>query len=179
LENSGNGRPSLVRAAVLVPVFERDGELHLVFIERSGDVPMHRGQVAFPGGVHRLNDGSFLDTALREAEEEIGLERRCVTITASLPEVPTMTSGFLIAPFVGAIPNDYPFELDPREVASIFFVRLSDLRDPAARPTLRRTLSDGTERDVPTFVVGERVIWGATERITTEVLERSDRLASG
>ena len=91
--------PALVRAAVLAPVFERGGELHLVFIERSGDVPVHRGQIAFPGGVCRAEDANCLDTALREAEEEIGLRRGDVTMIATLREVETMTSGFVISPF--------------------------------------------------------------------------------
>jgi 8-oxo-dGTP pyrophosphatase MutT (NUDIX family) len=156
---------------VLAPVFERRGELYLVFIERSADVPMHRGQVAFPGGIWRTNDATYLETALREAEEEIGLARADVRLLAELAEVPTMTSGFLIAPFVGKIPAEYPFRPDPREVAGLFFVSLSELRDPASRRHMVRTLSDGTQREVPTFVVGERIIWGATEVITRSVLK--------
>jgi 8-oxo-dGTP pyrophosphatase MutT (NUDIX family) len=163
--------PSLVRAAVLAPVFEQAGELHLVFIERSGDVPVHRGQIAFPGGVCRAEDATCLDTALREAEEEIGLRRADVTKTEALPEVQTMTSGFVISPFVGRVPSEYPFRPDPREVAGVFFVPLSELRDPRARRHIVRTLSDGTEREVPTYVVGDRIIWGATEMITREILK--------
>jgi 8-oxo-dGTP pyrophosphatase MutT (NUDIX family) len=164
--------PSLVRAAVLAPVFERAGELHLVFIERSGDVPVHRGQIAFPGGVCRAEDATCLDTALREAEEEIGLRRADVAGTEALPEVQTMTSGFVISPFVGRVPAEYPFRLDPREVAGVFFVPLSELRDHPRRHIVR-TLSDGSEREVPTYVVGERIIWGATEMITREILKVS------
>jgi 8-oxo-dGTP pyrophosphatase MutT (NUDIX family) len=156
---------------VLAPLLERGGELHLVFIERSGDVPVHRGQIAFPGGVCRAGDATCLDTALREAEEEIGLRRADVTVTATLGDVQTMTSGFIIAPFVGRVPDAYPFRLDPREVAGVFFVPLSELREPKARRHIVRTLSDGSEREVPTFVVGDRIIWGATEMITREVLK--------
>jgi 8-oxo-dGTP pyrophosphatase MutT (NUDIX family) len=166
----------LVRAAVLAPVFERGGELHLVFIERGSDVPVHRGQIAFPGGVCRAEDPTCLDTALREAEEEIGLRRADVTETRELPEVRTMTSGFVISPFVGRVRDAYPFRLDPREVADVFFVPLSELRNPNARRHIVRTLSDGTEREVPTFVVGERIIWGATEMITRELLKTTGGL---
>jgi 8-oxo-dGTP pyrophosphatase MutT (NUDIX family) len=170
LEERLDGTPSLVRAAVLAPVFERGGELHLVFIERSGDVPVHRGQIAFPGGVCRADDATCLDTALREAEEEIGLRRTDVTATRALCEVQTMTSGFVISPFVGTVADAYPFRLDPREVAGVFSIRLSELAEPKARRHIVRTLSDGTEREVPTFVVGDRIIWGATEMITHEIL---------
>ena len=175
MEERVDATPSLVRAAVLAPVFERGGELHLVFIERSSDVPVHRGQIAFPGGVCRAEDVTCLDTALREAEEEIGLRREHVTETQALREVQTMTSGFVISPFVGRVPDAYPFLPDPREVAGVFFVRLSELADPKARRHIVRTLSDGTEREVPTFVVGDRIIWGATEMITREILKELGR----
>jgi 8-oxo-dGTP pyrophosphatase MutT (NUDIX family) len=168
--------PSLVRAAVLAPMFERSGELHLVFIERSSDVPVHRGQIAFPGGVCRAEDATCLDTALREAEEEIGLRRADVTVTATLADVQTMTSGFVISPFVGRVQDGYPFRADPREVAGVFFVGLAELADPKARRHILRTLSDGTEREVPTFVVGDRIIWGATEMIAREILKAQGRL---
>jgi 8-oxo-dGTP pyrophosphatase MutT (NUDIX family) len=161
---------------VLAPVFERGGELYLVFIERSSDVPVHRGQIAFPGGVCRAEDATCLDTALREAEEEIGLRPADVKVTATLDDVRTMTSGFVISPFVGRVPDAYPFRLDPREVAGVFFVRLGELADPRARRHIVRTLSDGTEREVPTFVVGDRVIWGATEMITREILKTNGAL---
>lgn len=170
MDQPGNSKDSLVRAAVLAPVFERAGELCLLFIERSTDVPMHRGQVAFPGGVFRPDDASFLDTALREAEEEIGLAPADVAVVATLPDVRTMTSGFIIAPFVGRIPNPYSFRPDPREVANIFHASFSELRCAENRRSMFRTLSDGTEREVSAFVIGERIIWGATEAITREVL---------
>lgn len=159
-----------IRAAVLAPVFESNGELYLVFTERSHEMPVHSGQVAFPGGVCRKYDASPLATALREAEEEIGLRSADVTVMASLPEVHTMTSGFVIDPFLARIPENYPFVLEPREVASIFFASLSELRSPSNRKHVMRTLSDGTEREVPAFIIGSRVIWGATEVITREVL---------
>jgi 8-oxo-dGTP pyrophosphatase MutT (NUDIX family) len=155
---------------VLAPVFERGGELHVAFIERSNEMPVHGGQVAFPGGVCRPEDGSALATALREAEEEVGLRPSDVTIVAALPEVRTMTSGFVITPFVGRIRADYPFLANPREVARIFHAPLSALRDPNARRPIVRTLSDGTEREVPAFFFGTWVIWGATEAIAREIL---------
>jgi 8-oxo-dGTP pyrophosphatase MutT (NUDIX family) len=120
--------------------------------------------------VCRAEDATCLDTALREAEEEVGLRRADVTVTATLREVQTMTSGFVISPFVGKIPDGYPFRTDPREVAGVFSVPFSELTNPRARRHIVRTLSDGTEREVPTYVVGERIIWGATEMITREIL---------
>lgn len=162
---------SAVRAAVLVPIFEQDGHWHVVFIERSADSPVHRSQIAFPGGRHNPDtDGTLLETALREAEEEVGLRREDLDVQEALPDVHTMTSNFVIAPFVARIPDRYPFRPDPREVASVFTIALADLRDPSVRRMARCTLHDGTEADVPTFSIGSRVIWGATERITDELL---------
>jgi 8-oxo-dGTP pyrophosphatase MutT (NUDIX family) len=159
-----------IEAAVLVPIFLRAGEWQVVYIERGADVPVHQGQMAFPGGVRRAREETKLETALREAEEEIGLRRSDVTILRELPETRTMTSNYVIAPFVGRIPEEYPFRPDPREIGRIVTWSASALRDPAARRVIPRTLHDGTEATVPAIVLGGDVIWGATERITIELL---------
>lgn len=161
-----------VEAAVLVPIFERSGSTHVVYIVRSAESPVHKSQMAFPGGRHRRDaDGTFLETALRESEEEIGLSRRDVEILGELPLVRTMTSQFVIAPFVGRIPSDMRFDLDPREVSELFIVAVDELRARGVRQEALRTLHDGTEAMVPTFTVRGRIIWGATERITHHLLE--------
>lgn len=168
-------RPPATRAAVLVPIFQLETEWHVVYIERSADSPVHGSQMAFPGGVHRPGtDGTLLDTALREAEEEIGLRREELRLRHALSEVHTMTSNFVIAPFVAQIAADSVFRPDPREVASVWTVPVAELRDPAARKMALCRLHDGTEAMVPTFTVGARVIWGATERITDELLQTLD-----
>jgi 8-oxo-dGTP pyrophosphatase MutT (NUDIX family) len=163
--------PEPKRAAVLVPVVTVDGETHVVFIERSHDSPTHQGQIAFPGGRHEPGrDESLWATALREAEEEIGLRAADVELLQALPEVHTLTSNFVISPFAGRVLRPYVFRADPHEVAAVFTVPLVTLRTPATRQTVRRRLSAGAEIDVPAFVVGPHVIWGATERITRELL---------
>lgn len=155
-----------------MPIFECDAEWSVVYIERSADSPVHGSQMAFPGGVHRPGtDETLLDTAVREAEEEIGLRRENLRVCHALSEVHTMTSNFVIAPFVAQIPTHCEFHPDPREVASVWTVRLSELRDPSARKMALCKLHDGTEAVLPTFTVGMRVIWGATERITDELLK--------
>ena len=167
----GNQEAEWVQAAVLVPIFERRGVLHVVYIVRSADSPVHRSQMAFPGGRHRdSEDGTFLETALREAEEEIGLRRDVVDVVGELPLVRTMTSNFVIAPFVGRIPEDTEFRLDPREVSEVFIASVDELRAEETRRDTLRTLHDGTEAVVPTFTVHGRIIWGATERITELLL---------
>ncbi|HXW82851.1 MAG TPA: CoA pyrophosphatase, partial [Candidatus Binataceae bacterium] len=101
---AGNDRA----AAVLVPIFERDGTLHVVYIRRSDQVASHRGQVAFPGGRVDPADQTVLDTALREAHEEVGIPPDAVEVLGALPTATTYTSGILVSPFAGLIPDSTP-----------------------------------------------------------------------
>src|SRR5258705_10033563 len=117
-------------AAVLIPLFERDGELHMVFIRRSDHVASHRGQVAFPGGRVEAIDTTLLDAALREAYEEVGLDPATVDVVGGLPTMHTTASGIIVAPFVGVIPPDSALKPDPSEVAAIFHVPPRGLRAP-------------------------------------------------
>src|SRR5713226_8907751 len=93
-------------AAVLMPLFERDGELHIVYIRRSDHVASHRGQVAFPGGRVDPVDATLLDAALREAHEEVGIHPSTVEVIGAFATMQTTTSGIVVAPFVGVIPSD-------------------------------------------------------------------------
>src|ERR1700719_3951740 len=102
-------------AAVLIPVLERGGELHLVYIRRSDHVASHRGQVAFPGGRVEAIDATLLDAALREAHEEVGLNPATVDVIGGLPTMHTSASGIIVAPFVGVIPSDAALKADPSE----------------------------------------------------------------
>lgn len=162
---------SATRAAVLVPLTSSAGEPHVVFIQRAHDAPVHAGDIAFPGGRYEPGrDDSLLATALREAEEEIGLHPSDVELLHALPEVRTMSSNFLIAPFVGRIAPQRAFTPDPREVAAVLMLPLRALRADAARQRIRRRLATGVEVEVDAFVVETHTIWGATYRITAELL---------
>ena len=166
-------------AAVLIPLFERDGELHLVFIRRSDHVASHRGQVAFPGGRVEAVDATLLDAALREAYEEVGLDPATVDVVGGLPTMHTTNSGIVVAPFVGVIPPDSRLKPDPSEVAEIFDVPLSALRDPGFRGDYEFT-PDGRARasKFPAILYGGQIIWGLTLRITINLLEILDGTAS-
>jgi 8-oxo-dGTP pyrophosphatase MutT (NUDIX family) len=166
-------------AAVLIPLFEREGELHMVFIRRSDHVASHRGQVAFPGGRVEAVDATLLDAALREAHEEVGLDPATVDVVGGLPTMNTTASGIIVAPFVGVIPPDAPLKPDPSEVAEIFDVPLSALRDPGFRGDYEFT-PDGRARasKFPAILYGGQVIWGLTLRITINLLEILDGKAS-
>jgi 8-oxo-dGTP pyrophosphatase MutT (NUDIX family) len=157
--------------AVLVPLLAVDGEAHLLFTRRSALLPHHRGQVAFPGGRHQpAEDADLRATALREAHEEIGLEPRDVRLLGPLDDIETVATPFVITPFVGVVPHPYPWRPSPAEVDAIFTVPLRALQAPGAQ---RREVwdFDGTPVPVDLYPVDGHVIWGATQRITRNLLQ--------
>lgn len=157
------------QSAVLVPLFEREGGLHAVFTKRRDDLKRHPGEISFPGGRRDDTDADLLETALREAEEEIGLARADVELLGALPPTPTFVTNFSIYPFVGRIPAGATWTLQENEVERILELRLTDVRAGYAR---RRLVRRGVAFRTDTFVVGEDMIWGATARIVTDLLER-------
>lgn len=160
-----------VAAAVLVPLFERDGELHLLYTTRSATLPQHAGQVAFPGGRHTpATDASLLATALRETEEEIGVAGADIDVLGALDPIHTFSSNFLITPFVGRIPHPYPFRPNPHEVHDIFSIPLAVLDDPATVVAETWTI-DGRSVPVVSYRHDGRTVWGATQRITATLLD--------
>ena len=163
-------RPGIA-AAVLVPIFERNDELHLLYTTRSTAHPQHAGQVSFPGGRHAADrDSSLLATALRATEEEIGVRADHVDVMGALDPIHTFSSNFLITPFVGRIPHPYELRLDPREVADVFSIPLAVLDDPATIVVETWTL-DGRAVPVTSYRHDGRTIWGATQRITASLLD--------
>ena len=159
------------RAAVLVPMLSIDDALHLLYTRRSASLPHHQGQVAFPGGTHDPGrDPSVTATALREAHEEIGLRPDDVRVLGTLDDIETMTSRFVITPVVGVVPHPYAWAPCPREVDHIFTVPLAALLAPDAE---RRETWEFSGREVPIdhFPVSGQVIWGATHRITRNLLD--------
>jgi 8-oxo-dGTP pyrophosphatase MutT (NUDIX family) len=159
------------RAAVLVPLVPVDDGVHLLYTRRAATLPSHQGQVAFPGGTHdATRDATVVATALREAHEEIGLRPADVRVLGVLDDIETMTSRFVITPVVGLTPHSYAWTPCPREVDHIFTVPLVDLLAPDAE---RRETWDFGGRPVPIdhFPVAGQVIWGATYRITRNLLD--------
>jgi 8-oxo-dGTP pyrophosphatase MutT (NUDIX family) len=162
-EPSFSQRPA-VHASVLVPLVQRDGGLTVLLTERTTHLSSHSGQVAFPGGKADPEDTDAIDTALREAEEEIGLERRFVQVLGTLP-IYTTGSAFLVTPVVALVDAAHSVTANPHEVADVFEVPLSFLMDPANH---RRHAVEwaGSRREwlsMPYIdATAERFIWGAT-----------------
>jgi len=160
-----------VPAAVLVPLFARDGALHLLYTTRSESLPQHAGQVSFPGGRHASDaDATLLATALRETSEEIGVAPDDVDVLGALDPISTFSSNFLITPFVATIPHPYEFRTDPREVADLFSIPLATLADP--RTIVEETWTiDGRTVPIASYRHDGRTIWGATQRITAALVD--------
>ncbi|GIW40514.1 MAG: hypothetical protein KatS3mg076_1091 [Candidatus Binatia bacterium] len=168
-------RDGLLRAAVLVPLFRKDGKPWVLLTRRSQNLPNHAGQVAFPGGRFDPNlDSSLLETALREAREEIALPASRVAVMGALPDVETLSSRFVITPFVARVPEDHPYRPCDREVAEIFSMPLSLYWDPAHRDELEWH-HEGQKVRTPALRYGHRLIWGATLRVL-DLLVRSPLL---
>jgi 8-oxo-dGTP pyrophosphatase MutT (NUDIX family) len=141
----------------------------LVFTERRADLRRHPGEISFPGGRRDHPDEPLVLTALREAEEEIGLARAAVDVAGALPPVGTFVTGYKVHPFVGLIDEGIGFRPSPAEVAAVLPFNLDELR---AGYAMRRLVRRGIAIRTPTYVVGDHLIWGATARILGELLER-------
>ena len=155
-------------AAVLLGLVERPAGLTLLFTERSPDLRDHPGQVSFPGGRIESGDDGPEAAAIREAGEEVGMERRLVTVAGCLDELLTVT-GFLVTPVVAFVASEYRPVADGREVAEIFEVPLEYLLDERnIRTTFRERL--GTRIRVYEIDYGGHRIWGATASILVQFL---------
>ena len=159
-----------VSSAVLIPIYYKEGEYHILFTKRTEKVKDHKGHISFPGGAYEEQDGTLANTALRESTEEIGLAGEAVELLGELDDMATIGSGYIISPFVGVIPWPYPFKADPFEVEEIFEVPISALLD---KDCLRQGTDTVDGRVVPTYFYDYqgKVIWGATARILNQFLD--------
>jgi 8-oxo-dGTP pyrophosphatase MutT (NUDIX family) len=161
--------PSYTHAAVLIPLYEKEKNCHILFTKRTQQVKHHKGQISFPGGVYDEEDRDFRRTALREAREEIGLSESDARIIGVLDDIVTVT-GFIVTPFVGLIPYPYPFQLSKIEIEELIEAPLSSLLD--RRCFSERVIDDaGQKRLVYNYQYGEHAIWGATALMLKQLLE--------
>lgn len=164
------------KAAVLVPLYVEGGELHAVFTRRRDDLRRHAGEVSFPGGRRDPEDPDLQVTALREAEEEIGLPREAVRVVGALQPTPTIATNYAVYPFVGLIEPGQVWRVSDTEVAEVLELSLRDLRAGHGRERLIRR---GVPFRTDVYVVGDHLIWGATARMLHDLLERLAHAAPG
>ncbi|MFI5003506.1 MAG: NUDIX hydrolase [Solirubrobacterales bacterium] len=162
---------------MLVPLFlAADDEPHTVLTRRRADLRRHAGEISFPGGRRDPEDLDLRATALREAEEEIGLAPAAVSLLGELPPISTFVTGYLIHPFVGLVPAGQRWRASPREVDAVLEFPLRALREGRTRTRMERR---GISFETDAYIVGENLIWGATARILDDLYERLDSILGG
>src|SRR3989304_3419366 len=149
----------LTSAAVLVPIFNLNGKYHLLFTKRTDFVEAHKGEISFPGGVHDKGDKSLLHTALRESNEELGINPKDVEMLGELNDIETNTN-FIISPFVGIIPYPYEFKVNANEIERMIYVPLEALLKGDG---YWEELWDYSGRKYPMYFYRyeDNIIWGA------------------
>lgn len=161
--------PILMPAAVMLLLYPKDGEYCVLLNKRSQEVEHHKGEISFPGGARDPADRDFLDTALRETEEEMGISRADVTVLGQLDDIVT-NSNFGVSVFIGTIPYPYPFNPSAIEIAEVLEVPISALVNPANLRHETR-LVDGLAKTVRSYAYNEHLVFGATAKILQQFLE--------
>lgn len=159
------------QAAVLLALYGWPEGPGLIFTERRADLRRHAGEISFPGGRQDTGDANLVATALREAEEEIGLAPTAVELAGALAPVSTFVTGYRVHPYVGLVadPGELDLRPNPAEVETVLTFSLALLREGYA---MRRLVRRGVPIHTPTYEVEGQLIWGATARILGDLLER-------
>ncbi len=163
--------PDARQSSVLILLYPLDGEIGLVLMLRPEYQGIHSGQISLPGGKYEESDESLVFTALREANEEIGITPSQVQIIGQLTEMYIPPSHYLVTPVVGYQATRPVFKADPKEVARIIEIRLSDLLDDKKVQLKKMKLRLGITLKVPSFFIDDNIIWGATAMILSELKE--------
>lgn len=166
----------LRHAAVLAPLLPGDLELgpRILLIERAGNLRAHAGQLAFPGGKPEPGDRDLLETALREAEEEVALPRAQVEVLGRLEPVP-VPSGFMVVPFVGLVHGPWQPRIQDSEVKAVLTPTLLELSDPSLYRLTGHREWRGTQYPLHEYRIHEPPLWGATARMVFDLLARMGR----
>jgi 8-oxo-dGTP pyrophosphatase MutT (NUDIX family) len=165
-----------IDAAVLVALYELDGELHAVFTRRRDDLRRHAGEISFPGGRQDADEEDLRETALRETEEEIGLPREAVRLAGALTPTPTVVTNYAIYPFVGTIEPGRRWRPSATEVAEVLELSLPRLLEGHSR---KRLIRRGVPFRTDVYETGGHLIWGATARILSDLFARLEPLIRG
>jgi 8-oxo-dGTP pyrophosphatase MutT (NUDIX family) len=159
----------LMPAAVLILLYAKNGSFHVLLNKRSELVEYHKGEISFPGGARDPEDRDFVDTALRETEEEMGVSRGDITILGQLDDIITRTN-FGVRVYVGTIPYPYPFNPSADEIAEVLEIPISVLQDPTNLLQDAR-LVDGELSITISYACDGHVVFGATATILEQFLD--------
>jgi 8-oxo-dGTP pyrophosphatase MutT (NUDIX family) len=162
--------PDRIPAAVLIPFFEKEGEIHLLFTKRTDQLQHHSGEICFPGGMKETYDQDSLATALREVHEEIAVPAPNVEILGTLDELKTVVSNFLVVPYVGYISNGTQFVPNKAEVEMLLEIPFRHFRDASIFHQETRIV-DHQPYPVYYYQWKNHTIWGVTGRILKSLLD--------
>jgi len=159
------------KSAVLALLYPENDKVMLVLMKRAEDQSVHSGQISFPGGQAEPFDVDSAATALRETEEELGIDKKLIHVIGKLTPVYISPSNFNVIPFVGFM-NDKPIvHINKEEVDRVITVSVSDLLESGSKVTRKVTTSYVKELEVPCFLVEGEILWGATAMMINELLE--------
>lgn len=161
---------NLRKSGVLILFYPYQNSTYFPLIKRPEYPGFHSGQVAFPGGKMEIGDENIIQTALREAEEEIGIDRNQVKVLGQLSDMYIPTSNFLVSPIVGCLAYCPELVADPHEVARIITTDLRYLLGPEIRKEKTLDLEHGGRLNAPYFEIDGEVVWGATAMILSELI---------
>ena len=165
--------PNQTPAAVLIPMYYKDGQYYILLIKRTEKVTVHKGQISFPGGAFSQEDKTLIDTARRESAEEIGLMPDDIEVLGKLDDEVNQSSNYIISPFVALIPWPYQFKVDGEETEEIIEVPISALQDKGYQ---RQEIINGEAVTSYLYHYQGRVIWGTTARILKKFLDIFDQV---
>jgi 8-oxo-dGTP pyrophosphatase MutT (NUDIX family) len=161
---------SRTRAAVLIPFYDNREKPHIIFTKRTDHVATHRGEICFPGGVMEDTDANLLHTALREVEEELAIPAANIEILGSLDEIRTVSSNFLVVPYVGYLNERVPFIPNEWEVSEVLEIPFEHFANPEIFHKEKRVV-DHQEIPVYFYQWESHMIWGVTGRILKSLLD--------
>lgn len=154
---------------VLALLYPKESDLHMCFMERSRDGGVHSGQVSFPGGKREVYDPDLSATALREAEEELGIPAHQVELLGQFSQLYIPASNFMVSPFVGSLGFRPDFDLDEREVANLIEVPLQRLLEEEIQE-IEIKIREDFSVEAPAWLIDDQIIWGATAMMLNELL---------
>lgn len=156
-------------AAVMMLFYPKNGMTHLALIVRNSYEGVHSAQIAFPGGKYETGDENFSQTALRETQEEVGVNPAIIDVVKSFTEVYIPPSNFIVHPFLGICKEEICFVLDPSEVSSIIELPLSVFLNDEILVEAKLSTSYAKEINVPAFDIEGHIVWGATAMMLSEL----------
>ena len=166
------------KSSVLILLFPDKEDIKVILIRRTIYIGAHSGQISFPGGRYETADKNLINTATRETEEEIGINRKDIHITGGLTSVYIPVSDFLVSPFVGYMWYKPAFIIDAKEVAEVLEVSLNELLDESIIKSKEINITDDVSTKAPFYDIKGHHIWGATAMIISEFIEILKKIRS-